>query len=84
MVVPNDELISYIKDYTQPGTWYNCQSRDGHASFLFDILKIPDVSESEFDRWRKGSKRVGFIRRVRTFACGNYYARVLPTKQSLF
>ena len=58
MVILNDELIRYIKDSTPPGTWYNCQSRDGNASFLFDILKIPDVSESEFDRWRKGSKLV--------------------------
>jgi len=58
MVILNDELIRYIKDSTPPGTWYNCQSRDGNASFLFDILKIPDVSESEFDRLRKGSKLV--------------------------
>ena len=58
MAILNDELVSYIKDSTPPGTWYNCQSRDGNAGFLFDVLKIPDVTESEFDRWRKGSKLV--------------------------
>ena len=57
-MVVNDDLISYIKGVTRPETWYNCQSRDGNAGFLFDILKIPDVTESEFDRWRKGSKLV--------------------------
>ena len=47
MVVVNDDLMSYIKDVTQPETWYNCQSRDGNASYLFNILSIPGLSEND-------------------------------------
>ena len=50
-------LIEYIKYKTNEATWYSCKDYDGRtAEYLFNVLSIPDLDESIYQKWLKKEK----------------------------